>query len=103
MPQPKDLESYPPEFLEIAIRLQEKPAEILRIPCPTEADATRLRFRLYGFQAAMKKDKALAGDFGVLLHSEIRVIAQPPGLEIQSRDYGKDAMILRAALDASKG
>lgn len=102
MTQPREVIAYAPEFLELAERMQADPAGTILVPCPTIKDAQRLRFRLYGFQQAMKRE-GLDQPFPLFAVAEIRLkTGDQPGLEIEARDRCQDASILRAALHPEK-
>lgn len=100
MTRPAHFDSYPADYQELAEWMHNHPTEPLLIPCPDHRKAMNLRLSIYGFQAAMKKDKAFLNDFPELVYAEIRLTSQ--GLTLQAREQGENAKLIRAALHPDK-
>lgn len=99
MPNSVSIYNYPAEFLELAAKLQDRPGEVITIPCKDKIEAQRLRFKLYGFQKAMKKE-GMDKDFPVATSAEICIRGND--VTIQNRDTTWAAKLVKNALHPAK-
>lgn len=70
MPNSSNINSYPGYFMDFALRLNSDPTAILEIPCDDAKQAERFRFKLYGFQKAMRAAK-MEKDLPEMANAEI--------------------------------
>lgn len=100
MTRPANFDAYPADYQELAEKMHQQPDKPFLIPCLDRRKAMNLRLSIYGFQAAMKKDKAFLNDFPELVYAEIRLT--PEGLLLQAREQSENAKLIRAALHPEK-